>query len=144
MAIACPWPSYRDECLSCGRERLRNAYSDWLQSFRWDYFLTVTFADARQPHHALTTVRSVGKVLRRHEVNRWFLGTELHLSRNLHVHGLLQAPEWANPAWRDDLNRTLYKRYGRTSMPRVRSREAVSTYVTKYVTKALTEYEIHV
>ena len=124
------------------KEEVRNAFGDWLSHFGWTYFLTITFRYPRQPHNALSTVRQVGKVVRRHSNGRLFLGTELHISRTLHVHGLLQANRQSNAFLEYALWSSLFSAFGRSEVRQVQSREAVSNYVSKYVTKGLTEWDM--
>lgn len=118
--------------------------ASWLQSFHWDQFITVTFREPRQPHTAQATLRQVERVVRQTRYGRLFLGTELHINRTLHVHGLLQGPGTVVrfPGLPDALWRDLYRRFGRSQVQWVRSKEAVSNYCTKYVTKELTEWYI--
>ena len=124
------------------KEEVRDAFGNWLSTFDWDYFITVTFREARHPHHALSTVRQVGKVIRRHSDGRLFLGTELHINRTLHVHGLLSPVKRPNDFLQYALWNSLFTAFGRTEVRRVQSREAVSNYVSKYVTKGLTEWDM--
>ena len=121
---------------------VRDAFGDWLATFPWEYFITVTFREPRQPHHALSTVREVGKLIRRHASGSLFLGTELHHSRTLHVHGLLETAGRPNEFLASVLWRQLFDRFGRSQVRPVLSREAVSNYVSKYVTKRLTEWDM--
>lgn len=124
------------------KEEVRDVFGSWLSTFRWDYFITVTFRFPRQPHVALSTVREVGKVIRRSNTGRLFLGTELHVNRTLHLHGLLEARGGATSFSRWQLWADLYDRFGRSQVRAVQSREAVSIYVSKYVTKELTEWDM--
>jgi len=124
------------------RVEVRDAFSDWLETFNFTLFITVTFRTPRHPHHALSTVRQVGKVVRRHSAGRLFLGTELHHSRMLHVHGLLRPLGRANQFMEYALWRSLFDAFGRSEVRKVRSSEAVSDYVSKYVTKGLTEWDM--
>ena len=124
------------------KQEVRDAFGAWLGLFPWTYFLTITFRSPRQPHHALSTIRECGRVVRRHSKGRLFLGTELHISRTLHVHGLLNAPYGANDFLEYALWQSLYTSFGRSEVRTVRSREAVSVYVSKYVTKELTEWDM--
>jgi len=125
---------------------LSTAWSDWIGSYRWDYFLTVTFREPRAPHHALSTVRQVGKVIRRATSGHYFLGTELHLNRTLHVHGLLQShygPTFSGLGnVTDQIWREFNEQFGRSEVRRVQKNEAVSAYVSKYVTKGFTEWDM--
>jgi len=133
-------PRYRRRMPS--RKEVRDAFGDFLSTFNWDYFITVTFRVPRQPHHALGTVREVGKVIRRSNTGRLFLGTELHVNRTLHLHGLLEAHGRPNGFLKRQLWADLFDRFGRSQVLDVQSREAVSSYVSKYVVKGLTEWDI--
>lgn len=124
------------------KREVRDAFGAWIGLFPWTYFLTVTFREPRQPHHALSTLRGVGKVVRRHSKGRLFLGTELHINRTLHVHGLLDAPYGPNDFLEYALWSSLFSAFGRSEVRQVQSREAVSIYVSKYVTKELTEWDM--
>ena len=122
------------------RKEVRDAFGEWLGTFAWDYFITVTFSSPRHPHHALSTLQGVGKVIRRHSAGGLFLGSELHINRTLHVHGLLQTVGRANAFVEYALWSSLFNAFGRSEVRPVLSREAVSNYVSKYVTKELTEW----
>jgi len=123
------------------RHELRTALATWLETFNWDLFITITFADPRPPHNALTTIRGIRNVIRRYSGGLLFLGTELHINRTLHVHGLLECRLWSDKhvlsglLWREFFNR-----YGRSDVSEVQSGAAVADYVSKYVTKDLTEW----
>jgi len=124
----------------------KEAWGEYLDRYRWDYFITVTFRFPRQPHHADSTIREVGKVIEEHTNGRYFLGTELHVNRTLHVHGLLQAPHGADdPTARmvaDTIWRVFLRRFGRSQVRRVQLNEAVSAYVSKYVVKGFTSWDM--
>jgi len=124
------------------KKEVRDAFGTWLATFYWDYFITVTFRSPRHPHHAISTVNQIGKVIRRHSAGRLFLGTELHINRTLHVHGLLQAAGRPNAFMEYAIWSSLFDSFGRSEVRRVQSREAVSNYVSKYVTKGLTEWNM--
>jgi len=121
---------------------VREEWARWLSTYPWTHFITVTFREPRTLHSAESTINQLHKRIRRLcPRGRLFLGTELHLSRALHVHGLLDAFYWADGAalahilWKD-----LYTDFGRTTVSPVQSSEAVSNYVSKYVTKEFTSY----
>jgi len=124
------------------QEEVRNAFGNWLATFKWTYFLTITFRFPRQPHTAQSTIREVGKTVRRSHSGYLFLGSELHVNRTLHLHGLLEARGGPARFSRWQLWADLYERFGRSEVRDVQSREAVSLYVSKYVTKGLTEWDM--
>jgi len=106
----------------------------------WDAFVTVTYREPRQPHHADSSLNEIAKLIRRHTHRHVFLGGELHVNRSLHVHGLLQLPNKGAAYQRVDarnLWKELYERFGRSQVSPVQSNEAVSTYVSKYCVKDL-------
>lgn len=134
-----------EECTYC--ITLRTTLSSWLQTLTWwTHFLTITFREARYPWHAESTLNQISKsILAVTSARHIFLGTELHASRALHVHGLVAAPKgWraGDPArlWGSDLWRRLFHDYGRSKVSPLQGGSAVFDYCTKYVTKALTSY----
>ncbi len=129
-------------------ETHKQAWEGFLNQWRWDFFLTITFREPRQPHHAIGTLGEVSKLIKARTAGNHFLGTELHVNRTLHVHGLLQSPYGADdPAAggvTDRLFGDFFRRFGRSQVRRVRSNEAVSNYCCKYVTKGFTEWLLQV
>jgi len=122
------------------RVLLRKELAEWLESYKWDYFLTVTFREPRAPHLALNTLNSVQKVLRRFGPKLLFLGTEQHVSSLLHVHGLIADGLIALPSqlvWK-----ALFERFGRSKVDKVLDNGKVSRYVSKYVAKDLGEWGV--
>ncbi len=122
---------------------LKEGWSEFLDRYVWDAFVTVTYRDARLPHHADSSLNEIAKVLRRHTHRHFFLGGELHVNRSLHVHGLLQLSA-ADPAAKRvqgrDLWRELFERFGRSQVSPVQANEAVSIYVSKYCVKDLNSW----
>lgn len=119
---------------------LRAAFADWLQTFDWDYFLTVTFRDPVPPYKAESSLSWVWKTLRPLNPSLTFLASEEHASRYLHVHGLLAeglSDLGPLPYWQ-----RLLKQHGRSGVSAIRSRKEVSEYVAKYLTKELAAYNI--
>ena len=120
---------------------VRDAFGVWLQRWPWSHFYTVTFRWARQPHTAESTITEVTNVLRGPlGLRNFFLGTELHLNRTVHVHGLLDIRGRHSAFVVADIFDESLRRWGRSEVSPVQSREAVATYVSKYVTKRLTAW----
>jgi hypothetical protein len=126
-------------------ERLQ--YAEWLQDYRWDYFMTATFRKPRkEPYYAL---QHVWGQLQRHNVARSFLAVEPHESGDLHIHGILAGSitrpvtlpggmvvpgnnliDTAEGIWGG-----LFKRFGRAKVEPCNSHEAVTMYCSKYILK---------
>lgn len=124
---------------------VRDAFADWLNGWEWSYFYTVTFRWPRQPHHSDSTINEIKRVLlARCGVRRFFLGTELHINRTLHVHGLLGLQGRYSGAVASHVFRESYERWGRSEVLPVRAREAATLYVSKYVSKELTAWWLQV
>lgn len=128
------------------RQELRDAWGAWLTEQSWDAFITVTFRQPRAGHHAISTLNSIQKTVESTDhMTKGFLGTEEHLSRALHVHGLIkwQPLDFVTlDLLRRILWRLLFKKYGRSEVVEPRSMGGVGSYVSKYVVKELTEYTV--
>lgn len=127
-------------------EPLNEAWGEFLGRYKWDYFLTITFRESRHPHHAQSTLSQIGKIIEGLSRGRYFLGSELHFNRTLHVHGLFTplgrsdtpaARTTANVLWGFFL-----ADFGRSQVRRVQKNEAVSHYCSKYASKELTEWKL--
>jgi len=114
---------------------------DYIQGFHgWNLFITQTFAHpmpASRSDVALDRVRTFldDSLQRPHG----FLGTELHRSGFVHIHGLIGA---AGTVRRTVLWQKLFRRFGFARVELVRSRTDVAAYCTTYITKSLAEYLI--
>lgn len=123
---------------------VKEQYAEWLQGYRWDDFLTVTFRQSRkEPYYAL---RHVGNALRNsHNVARAFLVAEPHQSGDLHIHGIIAGSEVQGRGfygvegnnmdtptgiWGD-----MFRRFGRSKVEPCKNHEAVSMYCSKYILK---------
>ena len=128
-------------CQKLGGSRINNttvrdAYADFIQSYHWDYFATVTFKSPRkEPYYA---IKNVWRECQKVGAARGFLVAEPHESGDLHIHGLLATaakgalPSLALP-W--DVEGSMRKRFGISRVEACNSAEAVSSYCAKYVTK---------
>jgi hypothetical protein len=121
----------------------RCAYSDYLQSYNWDYFLTATFRGSWRD--SLKASDAVWEALYGCNAQRAFLAVEKHRypNWNCHVHGLVSgySPGWEPPMllpW--EIWQTLFQRFGRSQVSAVRSIEDVASYCSKYVVKRMSHY----
>jgi len=138
--------------MSSLNDELRLEWAGWLESFSWDYFITVTFREPLPKHRAETVLRSCGKTLyKRLRPERLFLGAEPHISTYMHLHGLYKAAHgtdtWAsmqhNTEAPSDVWRPLFETFGRSKVERIRSPEDTAKYVSKYCVKACETYELY-
>lgn len=117
----------------------KEQYAEFLQSFEWDYFATITFKHER--HDTLKAISDVWEFLNAkpvQPVSRAFLAAEPHQTGALHLHGLLLAN--FNTTWRPlpearHLQYILDKRFGRSRIEAAREDGAVTNYCSKYVVK---------
>jgi hypothetical protein len=123
---------------------VREQYAEWLQGYRWDYFMTATFRSPRKD--ALPALKHVWHELReRHNVARAFLVVEPHQSGDLHLHGILAGSRVEGGGYfgQDSNNMDtpsgtwegLFKRFGRAKVEPCNNHEAVSMYCSKYLLK---------
>jgi len=145
-------PNLRQPILSAGDlafvEDLRPVYADFLASLTWDFFLTVTFREPVPMRRQESVTHAVGQTIKaRYEtVDNLALFAEPHLSRNLHLHGLVHLQESTIPtvldAARQDMQQYLGDKFGRSQAAFPRGRAAVSKYVAKYCVKTDGYYEL--
>jgi len=124
---------------------LKTAYGDWLATLPWDFFLTITFREPVPMRRQESVTHAVGQTIKsRYEtVDNLALFAEPHLSRNLHLHGLvhLGAAEAIISRARRDMQSYLSDKFGRSQAAFPRGRDAVSKYVAKYCVKTDGYYE---
>jgi len=129
---------------------LRLEWGNWLETWLWDFFITVTCREPLPAHRSDSVLNSIGKQLcTRFQPEMLFLGAESHISRLTHFHGLYRAtdgpwrentPTWLMRTIATDVWSCLFETYGRSKVERIRGAKDVSTYVAKYCTKELGSY----
>lgn len=116
----------------------KEGYADFLKSYNWDYFMTVTFEKPRlDPYYAMKTVYNT---LEKNNVARAFMGCERFKTGGdeLHIHGLVSGPP---VGWKPEINmpweiwEDLFEKHGRSKIEAANSQEAVSGYCSKYILK---------
>ena len=133
-----------DEELQRSRVQLtadaHQAWGEFLSPVPWDSFFTVTFEKSRKD--AYYALQTVARVLSLPPGDTAFLAAEPHQSGDQHVHGLIH---WAGGRV-DMYNYTtwvvLQGSLGRASVAKPFAKADVVKYVTKYCTKALTDWLI--
>lgn len=124
---------------------LQKYLSNWIQTYTWDYFITIT---TRRPRRdAIALMRDIWEELTLPENQYWSNPDKLHLpcrgflacetfaySHNLHCHGLIAGIPHALYLPRV-IQKPLDHRFGRSRVESVKSVGKVSSYCSKYVTK---------
>lgn len=138
---------------------MREHYGQWLAGYSWQLFFTGTYDLDRQrcsprgPHpeaalkHYLSWVRGANEVLhgRRHDRRgipglQWCMALELQRRGVVHCHAVVADPTtdlspYSMASARADLRELWYRDHGIARLEVAESREAVSSYVCKYVVK---------
>lgn len=130
--------------LSQSISRARSRVFELARCNEWDYFITLTLDRFKQDRHDLDAYRSqLGMMVR--NLNRkqgydikYLLVPEQHKDGAWHLHGFIRGirDDDLNPNRNGFLEWTSHaRRFGFTSLSRIRSHEACSRYITKYVSK---------
>lgn len=143
-------PLSRLEILRQSMSRTKRTISDYALCNPFDYFVTLTFDQKKYNSKDLNLIKKqvgqwLNNYIKRTNPNlKYLLIPELHKDKeHFHLHGLISGIEdikefrlskqgvmrynW--PAWHD--------KFGFTSLEKIRDKEAVSRYITKYITKDL-------
>lgn len=115
-------------------EALHQGYADFLQSFPWDYYSTVSFRTPRKD--AARAAQVVWEGMSALGASRAFLAVETgRATGRIHVHALSRHTS-------SDLRPTTFrqwryhfKRHGRSTVEVARDPGVVASYCAKYVTK---------
>lgn len=120
------------------------ALSDWLQTYHWDYFITVTTRYPRRD--AISFMRDIYGQMSATESSLWsnpdglhlpgriFLACEPHrLQHRLHAHGLMAGLPGMYPP--KVFAKALDLRFGRSRVEACRNQSYVAGYCAKYVSK---------
>jgi len=119
-------------------EKEASPLAEWLQTYHWDYFLTITSKYPR--HDSIAFMRDAWDYMSRPwfgNVGRAFFACEPHkFSRNLHIHAIVAFNDdfdRCNLPW--EVERGLNSKFGRSRVELVKGQDMVSSYCTKYATK---------
>jgi len=124
---------------------LARAWGDWLSTFEWDWWCTLTF---REPYSARASTRAFQRwaaCLPTSDSSasgvRYFMAHEIGRLGRLHLHALLgdvHPGTLRKNAWR-----IWFDRHGRAQILPYESELGAGHYISKYVTKDLAHYEIN-
>jgi len=116
-------------------DEFSQAYADWIQSYSWDFYSTVTFRKLRRD--PLAAAGAVWDTLyNKFSGTRAFVAAEKHKLDGVHLH-MLSEHAWERGQRWDEHSLWLYffKAFGRARVEVASSDEAVANYCAKYVTK---------
>lgn len=115
---------------------VREQYSNWLSQEHWDFFFTGTFRfESITPNGARRSVQRFFRGFPTKELVVLFIESG-KLYGKVHLHGLLRFRANQRPSAQTIWKRW-FDRFGRAKVETIESREAVSKYCCKYVTKQM-------
>lgn len=120
------------------------AWGEWLGTFPWDAWGTLTFAAGEFTHDAASRAwaRFSREFQNQHPLGCWFVGHEVGARGRLHLHCLLGAMLQPTPASRTQLWEWWFKRYGRAQIAGYDPERGAAHYCAKYVSKELAHYDL--
>ena len=126
--------------------RAKNKIFEYAACNEFDYFLTLTLDKEKYDRHNLSKyIKDLGQMIRdyrkKHDVNiQYLLIPEPHQDGAWHMHGLIKGIPHDHLKKNSNgyLDWEAYsKKFGYCSIDPVRSQEAISKYITKYISKTL-------
>lgn len=121
--------------------RLNEAWGDWLATYPWQAWCTLTFREERTHASATRGFGSFTRWLRKDSPGLgWFCAHEVGSFGRLHLHALLGGMEPYTS--RKALWKRWHDRFGRAQILPYDPGRGAAYYVAKYVTKELSHYEI--
>lgn len=146
------WPTLKDEGFKLDNNisRAKSKIFEYAFCNDWDYFVTMTIDEDKLDRYDLQTyVKKLGQFISNYKKNhgskiKYLLVPEKHKDGAYHLHGLVAGilPKHIEKNRYGYLDFPMYReRFGFISMSVVRDHEAVSKYITKYVTKEFLDSE---
>ena len=138
-------------------QAVHEAWTNWLSTFHWDHFATLTFAQPRTEARARRAFAAFVRTVRLQTFGGsvgYFCGYECGTFGRLHLHALMRTnvpqtelainanshPSKAVP------NKVLwacwFERFGRAKVETYDPKRGAAGYVSKYVTKRLSFYDL--
>ena len=139
-------PQVNTEKLSNNISRAKSLIFEYAFCNSWDYFITLTISPDKFDRYSLNSyVKALGKFINNYNTNYhskifYLLIPEQHKDGAWHMHGLISGilPKHLVVNKNGYLDFSLYsKKFGYCSLSPLKSHEAVSKYITKYVTNDL-------
>lgn len=126
--------------------RARTKIFEYAMSNDFDFFVTLTLNYRKQDRYCLDNfIKNFGQFIRNYRSKygikvEYLLIPELHKDNAWHMHGLIKGIRQEDLFYNENgyLDWRQYKaKFGYISMSRVRSKIAISKYITKYLTKSI-------
>lgn len=138
--------SVRNDCkLANNISRARSKVFEYAFCNDWDYFITLTIDPAKFDRYDLGSyIKALGRFINNYNTHhhariRYILIPERHKDGAWHMHGLVSGilPKHLETNAHGYLDFPMYSgKFGHCSIGRIKSHEAVSKYITKYITKS--------
>lgn len=134
------------EKLANNISRARSKIFEYAYCNQWDYFVTLTISPEKYDRHDFKTyIKDLGRFINNYNTHHgskifYLLVPEQHKDGAWHVHGLISGilPKHLCINEYDYLDFPMYaKKFGYCSLSPVDNHEAISKYITKYVSKDL-------
>lgn len=124
-------------------QEIMEAYSQFIQSYDWDFFFTVTFR--RERNDGIRAHEHVWSCLKSAGAHRVFIATESgRLTGRIHNHGLFAYKcRPVNSLGCGEMFERLHRSFGRSQVSPCRSPSATAEYCSKYVMKGLRDYDFY-
>ena len=135
-----------DEKLSNNISRSKSKVFEYAYCNHWDYFITLTISPEKYDRYNLKAyVKDLGKFINNYNTNHhskisYIFIPEQHKDGAWHMHGLISGilPKHLIINGNGYLDFPMYaKKFGFCSLSPIKNHEAVSKYITKYVTKEM-------
>lgn len=139
------------------QDQVHQAWTDWLSTFHWDHFATLTFREPRSEPSARRAfaryVNTLHKFTHGGSVG-YFCGYEHGTFGRLHLHALMRTstpqpdlgagglPRSSKALPSELVWRAWFDTFGRATVSPYDRRRGAAGYVSKYVTKRLAFYDI--
>ncbi len=123
---------------------ISTAWGQWLGTFPWDAWGTMTFAAGEFTHDAASRAwqRFARHFQMQQPLGTWFVGHEVGARGRLHLHCLLGGMHDRTPEARTQLWEWWFKRYGRAQVLGYDPEKGAAHYCAKYVSKELAFYDL--
>ena len=118
---------------SDARFQTKMAYSDFLQRYPWDFYITTTFRKPRVD--GIYWSGKLWKALEKMGASRAFIAVEPHKYEGIHLHALSRQHPWDDGVKPGTIWKYCFKAFGRTTVDKIDGVVAVSRYCAKYVVK---------